>query len=98
MRVIKNTLNRDYSAKTLVYIHASQHHTIVILLLNSINHNITMQRSFGTEISENRRPKVELLDVKKAGILNAAKAGEEKTKIAARYRVTCRVIYNIIDR
>jgi len=56
-----------------------------------------MQRSFGTEISGNWRPGVELLDVQRAGILSAVEAGEEKTKIAARYRVTRRVIYNTID-
>ena len=57
-----------------------------------------MQRSFGTEISGNRRPGAELLDVQRARILSAVEAGEEKTKIAARYRVTRRVIYNIIDQ
>jgi transposase len=57
-----------------------------------------MQRSFGTEISGNRRPGAELSDVQRAGILSAVEAGEEKTKIAARYRVTRRVIYNTIDR
>jgi hypothetical protein len=56
-----------------------------------------MQRSFGTEISGNRRPGAELSGVQRAGILSAVEAGEEKTKIAARYRVTCRVIYNTID-
>jgi hypothetical protein len=56
-----------------------------------------MQRSFGTEISGNRRPGAELSDVQRAGILSAVEAGEEKTKIAARYRVTRRVIYNTID-
>ena len=87
-----------YSAKTLVCAHANQHHTIAILLRNSIIYYITMQRSFGTEISGNRRPGAELSDVQRAGILSAVEAGEEKTKIAARYRVTCRVIYNTIDQ
>ena len=57
-----------------------------------------MQRSFGTEISGNRRPGAELSDVQRAGILSAVEAGEEKTKIAAKYRVSRRVIYNTIDR
>jgi transposase len=57
-----------------------------------------MQRSFGTEISGNRRPGAELSDVQRAGILSAVEAEEEKIKIAARYRVTRRVIYNTIDR
>ena len=56
-----------------------------------------MQRSFGTEISRNQRPRAELSDVQRAGILSAVEVGEEKTKIAARYRVTRRVIYNIIN-
>ena len=57
-----------------------------------------MQRSFGTEISGNRRPGAELSDAQRAAILGAVDAGEEKTKIAARYRVSRRVIYNTIDR
>ena len=57
-----------------------------------------MQRSFGTEISGNRRPGAELSEAQRAGILSAVEAGEEKTEIAARYRVTRRVIYNTIDR
>ena len=56
-----------------------------------------MQRSFGTEISGNRRPRAELSDIQKAGILSAVEAEEEKTKIAVRYRVTCCVIYNTIN-
>jgi len=57
-----------------------------------------MQRLFSTEISGNRRAGAELSDVQRAGILSAVEAGEEKTKIAARYRVTRRVIYNTIDQ
>jgi Mor family transcriptional regulator len=56
-----------------------------------------MQHLFSIEISRNQRPGAELLDVRRAGILSAVEAGEEKTKIAARYRVTYRVIYNIIN-
>ena len=56
-----------------------------------------MQRSFGTEISGNRRPRAELSDIQRAGILSAVEAGEEKTKITAKYRVTSRVIYNTIN-
>ena len=82
-----------YSAKTLVYAHASQHHTIAILSLNSINYYNTMQRSFSTEISGNQRPGAELLDIQRAGILSAVKAGGKKTKIATRYRVSRYVIY-----
>ena len=57
-----------------------------------------MQRLFSTEISRNRRPRAELSDVQRAGILSAVEAGEEKTKIAARYRVTYCVIYNTINQ
>ena len=51
-----------------------------------------MQCSFGTEVSGNRRPGAELSDIQRAGILSAVEAGKEKTKIAARYRVSHRVI------
>jgi hypothetical protein len=51
-----------------------------------------MQRSFSTEISGNRRPGVELLDIQRAGILSAVEVGEEKTEI-----VTSRIVYNTID-
>jgi hypothetical protein len=47
-----------------------------------------MQRSFGTEISGNWRPGVELSDIQRVGILSAVEAGEKKTKIAAKYRVS----------
>jgi hypothetical protein len=57
-----------------------------------------MQRSFSTEISGNRRPGVGLLDIQRARILSVVDIGEEKTKIAARYRVSRRVIYNTIDQ
>jgi len=42
-----------------------------------------MQRLFGTEISGNRRPGVELSDTQRAGIFSAVEAGEKKTEIAA---------------
>ena len=80
------------SAKILVCAHANQHHTIAILSPNSFIYYITMQCSFGTEISGNRRSGAELSDVQRAGILSTVEAGEEKTKIAARYRVSRRVI------
>jgi transposase len=57
-----------------------------------------MQRSFSTEISGNRRPGAELSDIQRAGILSAVEAGEEKTKIATRYRVSRRVVYKTIDQ
>ena len=58
---------------------------------------ITMQRSFGTEISVDQRPRAELSDIQKAGILSAVKAGEKKTEITTRYYISCRVIYSIIN-
>ena len=57
-----------------------------------------MRRSFGTEISGNRGPRVELLDMQRAAILSAVEAGEKKTKIAARYRVSRRVIYSTLNQ
>jgi len=71
---------------------------IAILSPNSIVYYTTMQRSFGTEISGNRRPGAELLDTQRAGILSAVEAGEKKTEIAARYRVSRRVIYSTINQ
>jgi hypothetical protein len=62
-----------------------------------INYYIIMQRSFGTEISGNLRSGVELLDIQRAGILSAVEAGEEKTEIAIRYRISRYVVYNIIN-
>jgi hypothetical protein len=56
-----------------------------------------MQRLFGTEISRNRRPRAELSDAQRAEILSVVDVGEEKTKIAARYCVSRRIIYNTID-
>jgi len=57
-----------------------------------------MQRSFGTEISGNRGPGAELSDTQRAAILSAVEAGEKKTEIAARYRVSRRVIYSTLNR
>ena len=56
-----------------------------------------MQRSFGAEISGNRRPGADISDIQRAGILSTVEAGKEKTKIAARYRITRHVIYNTIN-
>jgi hypothetical protein len=42
-----------------------------------------MRRSFGTEISGNRRPGAELSEVVRAGIITASEAGLLKPKIAA---------------
>ena len=84
-------------AKTLVYAHASQYYTIAILSPNSIVYYITMQHSFDTEISGNRGPGVELLDTQRAAILSAVEVGERKTEIAARYRISCRVIYSTLN-
>ena len=46
-----------------------------------------MQRSFGTEISRNRRPGSKLLDIIRAGIIAVLKAGVLKLKIAVEYCV-----------
>ena len=46
-----------------------------------------MQRSFGTQISGNRRPGAELLEVARAGIIAKLEAGVLKPEIAAEYCV-----------
>ena len=85
------------SAETLAYAHASQHHMIAILSPNSIICYITIQRLFSTKISGNRRPRVELSDTQRVGMLSVAKAGEKKTEIAARYCISRHVIYSTIN-
>ena len=57
-----------------------------------------MQRSFGTEISGNRRPGAELSETARARIIAASEAGVSKLKIAAEYRVNWLTVYNIINR
>ena len=57
-----------------------------------------MQRSFGTQISGNRRPKAELSEVARAGIVAASEAGVSKLKIAADYRVNRSTVYDTINR
>jgi hypothetical protein len=57
-----------------------------------------MQRSFGTEISGNRRPGAELSETARARIIAASEAGVLKLKIAAEYRVNWLTVYNIINQ
>ena len=57
-----------------------------------------MQRSFGTEISGNRRPGAELSETTRAGIIAASEAGVLKLEIAAEYRVNRSTIYDTINR
>ena len=57
-----------------------------------------MQRSFGTEISGNRRPGAELSETARAGIIAASEAGVSKPEIAAEYRVNRSTVYNTINR
>ena len=57
-----------------------------------------MQRSFGTEISRNRRPRAELLETARARIIAASEAGVLKLEIAAEYRVNRSTIYDTINR
>ena len=85
-----------YSASPKVRAHANQNNTIAIFLLNPTTSNASMQRSFGTVISGNRRPGGELLDAQQAGILSCIEAGEKKTEIMSKYYCSRRAIYNII--
>jgi hypothetical protein len=56
-----------------------------------------MQRLFGTQISRNRRPKAELSEVARAGIITALEARVLKLKIAADYYVNRLTIYDTIN-
>jgi Homeodomain-like domain len=57
-----------------------------------------MQRSFGTEISRNRRPGAELSETARAGIIAASEAGVSKLEIAAEYRVNRSTVYDTINQ
>ena len=56
-----------------------------------------MQRSFGTEISGNRRPRAKLLETARARIIAASEAGVLKLKITAEYRVNRLTVYDTIN-
>ena len=56
-----------------------------------------MQRSFGTEISGNRRPGAELLETARAGIIAVSEVGVLKLKIAVEYRVNWSTVYDTIN-
>jgi hypothetical protein len=56
-----------------------------------------MQRSFSTQISGNRRPKAELSEVARAGIIAASEAGVLKLEIAADYHVNRSTVYDTIN-
>jgi transposase len=61
-------------------------------------YHITMQRSFGTQISGNRRPGAELSEVARAGIIAESEAGVSKLEIATEYRVNRSTVYDTINR
>ena len=56
-----------------------------------------MQRSFGTQISGNRRPGTELSEAARAGIIAMSEAGVLKPEIATEYRINWSTVYNIIN-
>ena len=56
-----------------------------------------MQRSFGTEISGNRRPGAELLETTRAIIIAASEARVSKLKITTEYRVNWLTVYDTIN-
>ena len=56
-----------------------------------------MQRSFGTEISGNRRLGAKLLETARAEIIAALEARVLKPKIAAEYCMNWLTIYNTIN-
>ena len=57
-----------------------------------------MRRSFGTEISGNRRPGAKLLETARARIIAASEARVLKLEIAVEYRVNRLTVYDIINR
>ena len=57
-----------------------------------------MQRSFSTQISGNRRPRAELLEVARARIIAASEAGLLKLEIAVDYHVNRLTIYDTINQ
>ena len=57
-----------------------------------------MQRSFGTEISGNRRGSQELSTNQRAAIIAALDTGKSKTEVAQDYHVNLRTVYNTVKR
>ena len=57
-----------------------------------------MQRSFGTQISGNRRPGTKLLEATRARIIATSEARVLKPKITAEYRVNWLTIYDTINQ
>lgn len=63
------------------------------------NHPYSLNmRSFGTEISANRRRNAELSTEQRSGILAALEAKQSITQIAEIYNVTHQTVYNTRDR
>ena len=57
-----------------------------------------MQHLFSTEISRNRRPRAEVSETARAGIIAALEAGVLKLEIGAEYRMNRLTIYDIINQ
>jgi hypothetical protein len=56
-----------------------------------------MQRSFGIQISGNKRPGTELSEAARARIITASEARVLKPKIAVEYRVNWLTVYDTIN-
>ena len=76
-----------YSAKTLVSRHEHEIAIVKIPTPRSRPYCTTMQRSFGTKISGNKRPGAKLSETARAGIITTSEAGVSKLKIATEYCV-----------
>ena len=87
-----------YNAKTLVSRHEHKIAIVKIPTQRLRAYCTTMQRSFGTQISGNRRPGAELSEVARAGIIAESEAGVSKLEIAAEYRVYRSTVYDTINR
>ena len=53
-----------------------------------------MRRLFSTQISGNRRPRTELSEATRAGIIAESEAGVSKPEIAEEYRVNRLTVYD----
>ena len=66
--------------------------------LPSTHHPTTMRRSFGQEISGNRRPKAELTPAARAALLAKHEAGVSRAELAHEFNVHPSCVYKTIKR
>jgi hypothetical protein len=86
-----------YNAKKLVSRHEHEIAIVKIPTQRLRAYHTTMQCSFRTQISENKRLRAELSEIARAGIIAKSEAGVLKLEIAIEYRVNWSTIYDIIN-